>query len=421
MIIPEQKPYIKTFPCGLQFVLKKNTSQVAYCALSIKSGTRIDPALYNGLAHFTEHMIFKGTKTRTSNNINNRLEKLGGELNAYTTKEEIVVYCTVLKEDLAKAIDLLFEIVFTSTFPAKELQKERSVVIDEINMYKDSPSEYIFDDFEEFLFGQHPLSKSILGNSKSLNRISSKTLMDFVKTNFTPDKMSFSIVANVSDAHADKLLSKSIGKFVPTTAEHVVNQPSILTTREEALNAGKVFSKEVSKKNHQVNCIIGAAAYSLYDNRRIPLLLLTNILGGPSSNSLLNQALREKGALVYTVEASYNQYSDTGAVTIYFGCDKSNLTKCIELTNKQISKLQEKKISEAMLKSAKKQLLGQIAVSSDNGETLCLSLGKSLLAFGEILPDETIRQKINSVSAEQIWEVAKQIFAKERLSTLIYK
>lgn len=421
MNTPEQQPYIKFFPCGLQFALKKSNSRVAYCALSIKSGTRNEPDEFSGLAHFTEHMIFKGTSHRTSNSINNRLEKLGGELNAYTTKEETVVYSTTLREDLPKAVDLLFELVFDSVFPPKELQKERSVVIDEINMYKDSPSEYIFDDFEEFLFGHHPLSKSILGSSKSLGKITSETLHDYVKANFTPQNITFSIVADISSDKAEKLVAKTIHKYIPS-AEAVqtpVRHP--VTFGKESLAAGCVFTKEASKKNHQVNCIIGTSAYSLYDEKRIALILLTNILGGPSSNSILNQVLREKGAMVYTVEASFNQYSDTGVVTIYFGCDKENLNRCVDLVHREIAKLRSHTVSDSVLKGAKKQLLGQIAVSSDNGENQCLTMGKSLLAFGEILPDEVVRKKIEAVTCDELFAVANEIFAEKRLSTLIYK
>ncbi|MDD2594623.1 MAG: pitrilysin family protein [Bacteroidales bacterium] len=421
MNISEHKPYIKEFSCGLTFAFKRSSSQVAYCALSIKSGTRNEPAQYNGIAHLAEHVLFKGTQHRTSTEINNRLEKLGGELNAYTTKEETVIYSTVLKEDITKSADLLFELAFTSTFPEKELKKERSVVIDEINMYKDSPSDYIFDDFEEFVFGDHPLSRSILGSSRTLNKISSETIQNYVKTNFLPQNMSFTIVADLTDEKAEKIVKDCIKKYVPECSTVTGNSLTAVNRAEETLAPGIVFTKEVSKKNHQVNCIIGSTAYSLYDKRRITLILLSNILGGPSSNSFLNQVLREKGALVYTVEASYTPYSDNGILMIYFGCDKVNLRKCLDLTHREISKLRDKKLSESFLKAAKKQLLGQLTISSDNGESQSLSMGKSLISYKDIMSDEIVREQINSITSEDIFKVANEILSADRISTLIYK
>ncbi|MCK9625285.1 MAG: insulinase family protein [Bacteroidales bacterium] len=421
-IIGYNSYYINRFPCGLKFAFKKNTSPVAYCALSIKSGTRNEPIEYNGLAHFTEHMLFKGTQKRNSISINNRLEKLGGELNAYTTKEETVVYSTILKEDISKSIDLLFELVFTSTFSPKELKKERSVVLDEINMYKDTPSEYIFDDFEEFLFGNNPLSKSILGRSKTLKKISSEVITKYVKDFFIPENMSFTIVADLSQDKVEKLVMNSLRKYIlPLEGYSFPLEPKAISPLPDSLSKGMVFTKESVKKHHQTNCIIGASAYSLYEKKRIPLILLTNILGGPSSNSLLNQVLRERSALVYNAEASYTQYSDTGSVMLYFGCDKSNLKKCLDLVTKELNKVRNKKLSENFLNAAKKQLLGQIAIASDNGEVQCLSMGKSLLSYNEIVPEEIVRKKIENVTSTDIYEVANEIFAEERLSKLIYK
>lgn len=417
--------YTKTYPCAVRFAFKQSNSQVAYTSISIKSGTRNEPQNLCGIAHLAEHMLFKGTSNRTPISINNRLEKLGGELNAYTTKEETVVYSSVLKEDIAKAIDLLFELVFTSTFPDKELQKEKSVVADEIAMYKDSPSECIFDDFEGYLFGTHPLSRSILGTSKSLKAITSEDLKTYTKENFTPQNIVITAVANLEFERVEKIVERCIAKYIsPTTYTIEPTEGEHLHSEERCpnpLSQGVQFSKEVHKKNHQLNCIIGASAYSLYDKRRIPLILLTNILGGPSSNSRLNSALREKSALVYTVDASFNQYSDTGSVMIYFGCDKKNFEKCTALIERELSKLRENKLSDAALKGAKKQLLGQLAISSDNGEAQSLSMGKSLLAYNEIVPEKITTDLINSVTSEEILQVTNEIFAKERLSWLIYK
>lgn len=411
--------YAKTFPCGLKFAFKRTRSAVAYCALCIKSGTGNEPGQFAGMAHLTEHMLFKGTEKRSASEISNRLERLGGELNAYTTKDETVLYSTVLKEDVVKAVDLLFEMAFTSRFEQKELEKERSVVIDEINMYKDSPADTIFDDFEKFLYGSHRLSKPILGDAKSLKKIESEDIRAYVAENFIPANMCISIVGRLSPQRAEKIALSALEKYVPQPQPRPERQ--IPPLKDGPLSAGCFFTKDISKKNHQVNCIIGATSYSFYDSERLTMILLNNILGGPCSNSRLNQELREKNALVYNVECLYTQYADTGSFLIYFGCDKSNLDRCLELIHKEISVLREKKLSEKALRDAKKQLLGQIAISSDSGENQALSMGKSMLLFGKIMPDEEVRARINAITAEGLMDVASKVMAPERLSTLIYR
>ena len=410
---------VTTLGCGIKFALKPSNSQVAYCALSIKSGTRNEPDQFSGIAHMTEHMLFKGTARRTSTQINNRLERLGGELNAYTTKEETVIYSTVLQEDLSKAIDLLFEIAFTSTYPEKELEKERQVVIDEINMYKDTPSDSIFDDFEELIFENHPLSKSILGSAKSLKKINSEALKQYAGNGFKAENMAVSVVCSLPVSKVEKIVSDAAVKYVGS-----VETASNLARKEPqdavSLSVGKKFDKTINKKNHQVNCIVGATAYSLYDKSRMPLILLSNILGGPASNSRLNQSLRERSALVYTIESSYIQYADTGVMMVYFGCEKPNLERCISLVRTEIAKLRDNPLSDSALASAKKQLLGQLAVASDNGEAKVLSMGKSLLSYGDILSNSEIRRQIDEIDAITLQRVAAEVLAEERLSTLIY-
>jgi Predicted Zn-dependent peptidases len=411
----------KIFPCGLRFAFRRTKSPVAYSALTILSGTRNEPEHLCGIAHMTEHMLFKGTARRTPSQINNRLERLGGELNAYTTKEETVIYSTVLKEDAPKAVDLLFELAFTSTFPEKELVKERSVVIDEINMYKDSPAECIYDDFEELLFGEHPLSRTILGSSKTLKKMTSEDLRQYVSENFTPDRMCISIVGNMTPQRAEKLVQQAIDTYLPAAFHNGTDVPKAEAPKTEQLRPGAVFTKEVSKHNHQVNCIIGTTAPSLYDRRRLTMVLLANILGGPSSNSRLNQTLREKNALVYNIDCSYSQFADSGSVMIGFGCEKGHLEKCLELTRKEIANLRDNALSDRALRDAKKQLLGQNAISSDNGEAQSLAMGKSLLVFGNIPTDEEIRSQIGAITSEDIKQLAAEVFAEERLSTLIYR
>ena len=411
--------FTKTFESGLQFAFRRTRSQVAYSALAIQSGTRNEPEALSGIAHMTEHMLFKGTLKRTPQQISNRLEMLGGELNAYTAKEETVLYSTVLKEDTAKAVDLLFELAFTSTFPQKELDKERCVVIDEINMYKDSPSECIFEEFERLLFGPSPLARSILGTTKSLKKIDSEALRDYVGQGFRPENMCIAIVGNLTPQRAEKIARQAAAKYIP--ADYVPAARPVRPAVPAELPVPPRFEKEVAKKNHQINCIIGTTAYSYYDERRMEMVLLANLLGGPGANSRLNQQLREKNALVYAIDASFTQFADNGSLMIYFGCEKPNLDRCISLVHGELAALRDKPLSERALRAAKKQLLGQLAVASDNGESQALSMAKSMLVFGDILSDEEVRRRIDAITAESLQRVAASVLSEERLSTLIFK
>ena len=403
--------------CGMQYAVKRSGSSVAYCALSIKCGTRDEEGFHSGIAHFVEHTIFKGTERRSAAVINGYLDRLGGELNAFTTKEEIVLHATILKEDLSKAAALLFELATCPTFPDQEINTEKGVVIDEIQSYKDSPSEDIYDKFEEMLFKGHPLSGNILGTKASVRKISRKELLNFVQDKFRPEKIAFTIVADIDEKAMEKSVLKLVQKHFP---DYVASQET--AAGEVAMSfVSEQFDMTLSKRNHQANCIIGGLAPSLYQDReRLATVLLCNILGGPANNSILNSVLREKNGWVYGVECSYTQYSDTGIVAISLGCDKNNLDKCIKATYKEISKLQEDMLSERKLKAAKKQLLGQMAISGDNGETQCLSMGKALLAYGKLNTGKETRQMVEGITAEDIREMARTIFAPSNLSKLIY-
>ena len=403
--------------CGMQYAVKRSGSSVAYCALSIKCGTRDEEGFHSGIAHFVEHTIFKGTERRSAAVINGYLDRLGGELNAFTTKEEIVFHATVLKEDMAKAAALLFELATCPTFPDQEINTEKGVVIDEIQSYKDSPSEDIYDKFEEMLFKGHPLSGNILGTKASVRKISRSELLKFVQDKFRPEKMAFTIVADIDEKTMEKSVLKLVQKHFP---DHVL-APETAICEETAAFVSEPFDVTLSKRNHQANCIIGGLAPSLYQDReRLAPVLLCNILGGPANNSILNSVLREKNGWVYGVECSYTQYSDTGIVAISLGCDKGNLEKCVKAIYKEIVKLQEDMLSERKLKAAKKQLLGQMAISGDNGETQCLSMGKGLLAYGKLNTGKETRQMVEGITAEDIREMARTIFAPSNLSKLIY-
>ena len=414
--------------CGLQYAVKRTGAAAAYCALSIKCGTRDEAGYNSGLAHFTEHTIFKGTKKKSASVINGYLDRLGGELNAFTTKEEIVIHATVLKEDLPKAANLLFELATSATFPDMEVNVEKGVVIDEINSYKDSPADDIYDKFEEMLFSGHPLASPILGTSSSVKKIRREELLEFVKEKFIPQKMAFSIVADIDESRMEKFAEKLAAKWfpdsVPASSDMAENGspagmavPRMNLCKPDAVK----FDKTVNKKNHQVNCIIGNLGPSLYEESdRIATVLLCNILGGPASNSILNYELREKNGWVYGVECTYTQYSDSGIVAVSLGCDKENLEKCTGAISAEIRKLQTRPMKPARLTAAKKQFLGQMAISSDNGETQCLAMGKSLLAYGCVISDESTREKIESVTAEQIMTAAQKIFDEDSLCRLVF-
>ena len=408
--------------CGLQYAVKKSGSSVGYCALSIRCGTRDEAGFHSGIAHFVEHTIFKGTERRSASVINGYLDRLGGELNAFTTKEEIVFHATVLKEDLQKAASLLFELATCPTFPEQEINTEKGVVIDEIHSYKDTPSEDIYDRFEEMLFEGHPLSGPILGTVASVKKISHDELIRFVKEKFRPEKMAFTVVADIDEKKMERDVLKLAAKFYEDYSSATSGMTDPQTGGAPEIWKGKTrFEKTLSKRNHQANCVIGGFAPSLYQEReRLATVLLCNILGGPASNSILNYVLREKNGWVYGVECGYTQYADTGMVAISLGCDKSNVEKCLNTIEKEIRKLQEAPMSERKLKAAKKQLLGQLAISSDNGETQCLSLGKGLLAYGKVDGDKKTKDLVDAITAEDVQEMAQTIFAQERLSRLIY-
>ena len=415
-----------TAPCGLRYAVRRSGSAVGYCALSIRCGTRDEAGFPGGIAHFTEHTIFRGTSRKSASVIGSYLDRLGGELNAYTTKEEIVLHATVLKEDLGKAARLLFELATEPTFPDDEIETERGVVLDEIISYKDNPVEDIYDKFEGKLFEGHPLGNPILGTSASVKRITPEDLRRFVRTFFTPDRMAFTVVADVDEKVLEKralrLAEKLFGKEIPSPAPPVRNDNRTVIPGEAKESAcAAPFDKTVDKRNHEVNAVIGNRAPSLYEEEdRITAAVLCNILGGPASNSLLNKELREKNGWVYGVECSYTQYADTGIFAISFGCDKPNLERCLSALDKILARMRETPLSERTLKAARKQLLGQLAIASDNGEAQCLSMGKSLLSWGRIDSSAETRARIEAVTPEALQAMARRLFDPAVLSRLIY-
>ena len=406
---------VGTADCGLRYAVKRSCNAGGYCSLTIKCGTRDEGGFHSGIAHFTEHTLFKGTERKSARVISSYLDKLGGELNAFTTKEEIVLHSTVLKEDLGKAASLLLELATSPTFPEEEVSIEKGVVIDEINSYKDSPADDVYDKFEEALFEGHPLGRSILGTAASVKKITGKELKLFTKEHFVPANMALAIVADIDEKRMEENVLKLAGKVftkVPMAGGERVVTPIPLKP---------AFNRQVEKRNHEVNAVIGNFAPSLYDTEeRFAAILMSNIIGGPASNSLLNSLLREKNGWVYGVESSYSQYTESGIMTISLGCERGNLEKCLDAIWKVIRKMQNEECSSVRLKAAKKQILGQLAISSDNGEAQCLSMGKSLMSLGSIFTDRQNREAIEAVTSEDIRDAAVRIFNPESTSSLIF-
>ena len=424
-------------PCGLRYAVRHSGKAVAYCALSIGCGTAQEAGFPSGIAHFVEHTLFRGTCRKKASAINSYLDRLGGELNAYTTKEEIVLHATVLKEDLWKAVRLLFELALESTFPDSEIETERGVVLDEIISYKDNPAEDIYDIFEGLLFQGHPLEHPILGTAASVKKITAKQLREFVQTFFTPERMALTIVAGEEEDKLEKQTLNCINKAFPTLSSTNNTTEKANEGKEDTLPSAKnyadatgsvssfpfkaVFHKVVDKRNHEVNAVVGGYGPSLYQMPdRMVAAMLVNILGGPASNSLLNSELREKKGWVYGIECSYTQYADTGIVAISFGCDRPNLDACMTAIHKILSRLRETPLSEAKVKSYRKQLMGQLAISSEAGEAQCLSMGKSLLAWGSIMSQEEVRACLERIGPEDLRNMACRLFDPEKLSSLVY-
>lgn len=399
-----------TLPNGIRVVHKQTSSSVAYCGLLIHAGSRDEQPEQHGLAHFIEHVLFKGTKKRKAYHILSRLEDVGGEINAYTTKEETCVHASFLNEYYERAIELIYDIVFHSSFPVKELKKEKEVIIDEINSYKDNPADLIFDDFEELIYKNDTIGRNILGNKKAIRSFSKEDIARFIKDNYLTNKMVFCSVGNISFNRLQKYADKYFGS-VPASEG---------IKKRHKFSDYAPFYKEINKKTFHSHCIIGNTTYDIFDNRRIGMYLLNNILGGQGLNSRLNLSLREKKGYTYNVEASYHPYFDTGIISIYFGTDKENLHKSIELAHKEIKRLQKQKMGTLQLSRAKKQMTGQLAISIDNNESLMLSMAKSYLIFNNYDSLQQTTKKIETVNAQDILEMANDVLDFSKLSTLIY-
>lgn len=402
---------IFTLTNGLRVIHIPNSSDVAYCGFAIDAGTRDESDKQEGMAHFVEHTIFKGTSKRRAWHILNRMERVGGELNAYTNKEETVVYSSFLKEDFYRAAELLTDIVFNSTFPQSEIDKEVEVILDEIQSYKDDPSELILDDFEEILFPNHPLGKNILGKAEYLKSFQTKDALEFTSKFYRTTNMIFFIQGNIEVRKVKKVIEKL-----------TCDIPMLHTEKNRIAPLPYIPEKRIiCKDTHQAHIMIGSRGYGAHNDKRTALYLLNNILGGPGMNSRLNVSLREKRGLVYNVEANLTSYTDTGVFCIYFGCDTKDIDKCISITEKELKRLRDNKFTTSQLDSAKKQIIGQIGVASDNFENNALDISKSFLHYNKVEQHKDIFRRIESITSDTLLEVANEMFTPDYLSTLIYK
>ena len=442
-----------TLDNGLRIIHLPSDSKVVYCGYQINAGTRNEEPGEEGLAHFCEHVTFKGTERRKAWHILNCLESVGGDLNAYTNKEGTVYYSAILKEHIARAVDLLSDIVFHSVYPQAEIDKEVEVICDEIESYNDSPAELIYDEFENILFKGSPLGHNILGTAEQVRSFKTEDALRFTRKLYRPDNAIFFAYGDIDFKKLVKLIRKALGecpkgrelacsadcKSAETpTEERIAEETPTGETPTEEMEAGdanhKVQSSKfnvqskvagqtivMQKNTHQAHVMIGTRAYDVNDDRRMPLYLLNNMLGGPGMNAKLNLALREHNGLVYTVESTMVAYGDTGTWSIYFGCYEHDVKRCLRLVRKELDKFMQKPLSDAQLKAAKKQIKGQIGVACDNRENFALDFGKSFLHYGWEKNVDRLYEQVDAITAAQIQAVAQELFDKDRLTTLIFK
>lgn len=401
-----------TLENGLRIIHCPSPTDVVYCGYAINAGTRDEKDNEQGIAHFVEHLLFKGTTHRRAWHILNRMENVGGDLNAYTNKEETVVYSAFLKQHFMRAAELLTDIVFHSTFPENQIEKEVEVIIDEIQSYEDSPAELIFDDFEELIFPDHPLGRNILGKPELLRGFGPEDALRFTENRYKTGNMVFFVLGNIPF----RKVTDTIRKLTRDVTAHTApvdgrTSPLAYVPRNLTLH----------RDTHQSHVMIGTRAYDAHNSRRTGLYLLNNILGGPGMNSRLNVALREKNALVYNVESNLTSYTDTGVFSIYFGCDQEDRDRCIELTRKELKKLRDNLMKDSQLSAAKKQIIGQLGVASDNFENCALDMGKCFLHYNRYEEKEEVYKRIESITSNELLEIANEIFSEEQLSTLIYE
>jgi len=396
---------------GIRVIHKASNTPIVHFGFFIDAGSRDETLPEKGMAHFIEHVIFKGTKNRRSSQIFNAIENLGGELNAYTAKEETCIHCSVLKEHFEIAADVISDVVFNSIFPEKELEKEKDIIVDEYYYYKDIPEEVILDDFDELVFPHHPLGWNILGEPSRVKQFSREDITNFINNNYQPEKMVISIVGDLDETMMKKVLQKYFDLEHPSNGKPTVRK---------AFKGYKPVNKEFKKKIFQSHCVMGKPAYAVFDKRRLGLVLLNNLLGGPASNARLNMAVREKHGLTYNIESGYSSFSDTGLFRIYVSTEADSMEKTLGLIYKELQKLRENKLSTLQLSRVKKQMMGNVALSYESKIAEMLSIGKAYLVFDKVDTIAQINSKIEKITASELWETANDIFDTNSFSTIIY-
>ncbi len=399
-----------TLPSGIRCILKRIKSPVIYCSLTIGAGSREESESEHGIAHLIEHTMFKGTARRSSYHINTLLDNVGGEINAYTTKEETVIHTVTLKRDLRKAVDMIADVAFNSTYNQGDIDKEVNVIIDEINSYKDSPSELIFDEFEELIFKGSSLGRSILGSKRQLSRLRTDDIKQFIRNNHNTDKMVFAIIGDITNSRFEQLCNSYLGDIEPNQSIDRRTVPVVTAANSVTIN----------KRTYQTHSIIGCRAYPHSSDKRVATVLALNILGGASANSRLNLLLRERYALTYNVEASYTAYQDCGVASIYFSCEKGNLNRATSLIHQEIERMQREPLTDTQLRKAKNQLIGQLTIGAESAEAYMLSCAKSYLMFNSVDSPARINEVINGITSADITDVMNEIFAKESIYSLTY-
>lgn len=409
--IMENKYYESVLDNGIRLIHKEKQGEIAHLALMVETGTRDERAHENGLAHFVEHTIFKGTQNRKAYHILSCLDNVGGDLNAFTTKEETCIQATFLKQHYKRSLDLFADIAFRSTFPENELAKEKEVILDEINSYLDSPSDEIYDLFEEMAFKGHPLSRNILGTTELVKGYKRQDILDFMTHNYSTDQMILASIGDLSFKEFERLATTYFG-----------NQPAhIIDKKREAFKGYEPENRFETRNNHLSHCIIGGIAPEFCSKLKMPIVMLNNVLGGPAMSSRLGLNIREKYGFAYSIESQYTAYSDTGLISVYMGVDPDSLEKAIGLVYKEIDKLCQQKLGTMQLQHAKQQLIGQVALSYESGMNELLGVTRSLLMGEPIEYMDDIIRKVEAVSANDILEVANQVFDRKQLSQIVFK
>jgi predicted Zn-dependent peptidase len=404
------QPLCETLSNGTRLVYLKVPSQVAHLGFFFAAGSRHEAPNQIGLAHFLEHCLFKGTRKRKALQILSRIDAVGGELNAYTAKEEMCLYASFSKEHTSRAIDLLADISINSTFPLKEIEKEKEVILDEINSYLDSPSDKIFDDFDAKLFEGHPLGQNILGSKESVSGFTQADLQAYVNQYFTADNLVISFVGNVSLTRLKAALEQALGNM-PLSADRI---------KPTSFGGALPFREVFKEANYQAHAVLGGLAPSYHDDERIGMSLLVNLLGGPALNTRLNLSVRERYGYAYSIEANYHTFADTGYWQIYFGSESKNVSKTLKIIDKELEKLRDRQLSSTQLLQAKRQFKGHLALGMDVNSGLMQGLGKSMLAFGQLDTIAEMHQAIDKITSEELQQLARKYFQKEDISSLIF-